>query len=67
MIDPNPPLRLIPRWNHGTRFRLIPRWIRLGLDNLDLGGYKVGFKPGVRSGSRFVELTIVTEAGRIRQ
>jgi len=37
------------------------------LDNFDLGGYKVGFKPGVRSGSRFVELTIVTEAGRIRQ
>ncbi|WP_421954490.1 ABC transporter substrate-binding protein [Polaromonas sp.] len=33
----------------------------------DLGGYKVSFKPGVRSGSRFVELTIVTESGRIRQ
>lgn len=37
------------------------------IDNLDLGGYKVGFRPGTRSGSRFVELTIVTEAGRIRQ
>lgn len=38
-----------------------------GIDNLDLGGYKVGFKPGVRSGSKFVELTIITAAGRIRQ
>ena len=37
------------------------------IDNLDLGGYKVGFKPGVRSGSKFVELTIVTATGRIRQ
>jgi len=37
-----------------------------GID-LDLGGYKVGFKPGMRSGSRFVELTIVTASGRIRQ
>ena len=35
--------------------------------DLDLGGYRVGFKPGMRSGSRFVELTIVTAAGRIRQ
>lgn len=35
--------------------------------DLDLGGYKVGFKPGMRSGSRFVELTIVTASGRIRQ
>lgn len=38
-----------------------------GLDNLDLGGYKVGFRPGMRSGSRFVELTIITDSGRIRQ
>lgn len=35
--------------------------------DLDLGGYKVAFKPGMRSGSRFVELTIVTASGRIRQ
>ncbi|MDO9357448.1 MAG: ABC transporter substrate-binding protein [Polaromonas sp.] len=35
--------------------------------DLDLGGYKVGFKPGMRSGSRFVELSIVTASGRIRQ
>lgn len=33
----------------------------------DLGGYKVSFKPGMHSGSKFVELTIVTESGRIRQ
>lgn len=39
------------------------------LDNMDvdLGGYKVGFKPGMRSGSKFVELSIVTATGRIRQ
>ena len=37
------------------------------IDNLDMGGYKVGFKPGMRVGSRFVELTIVSAAGRIRQ
>ncbi len=39
------------------------------LDSLetDLGGYRVGFKPGMRSGSRFVELSIVTGAGKIRQ
>lgn len=39
----------------------------LDATDLDLGGYKVGFKPGMRSGSRFVELTIVTATGRIRQ
>lgn len=38
-----------------------------GLDGVDLGGYRLGFKPGVRTGSRFVELSIVTGAGRIRQ
>ncbi|ABM36331.1 amino acid/amide ABC transporter substrate-binding protein, HAAT family [Polaromonas naphthalenivorans CJ2] len=37
------------------------------IDNLDMGGYKLGFKPGMRSGSKFVELTIVTATGRIRQ
>jgi ABC-type branched-subunit amino acid transport system substrate-binding protein len=39
------------------------------LDTLetDLGGYRLGFKPGMRSGSRFVELSIVTGAGKIRQ
>lgn len=33
---------------------------------LDLGGYSIGFKPNMRSGSKFVEMTIVT-AGKIRQ
>jgi branched-chain amino acid transport system substrate-binding protein len=38
-----------------------------GIDSYDLGGYRVGFKPGTRSGSKFVELSIVTGAGKIRQ
>lgn len=38
-----------------------------GIANLDMGGYKLGFRPGMRSGSRFVELSIVTATGRIRQ
>ena len=37
------------------------------IDNLDLGGYKIGFRPGMASGSKFVELSIITAAGRIRQ
>ncbi|MDB5872441.1 MAG: putative type branched chain amino acid transport system, periplasmic component [Ramlibacter sp.] len=37
------------------------------IDNFDLGGYVVGFKPGVRSGSKFVELSIISGAGKIRQ
>jgi branched-chain amino acid transport system substrate-binding protein len=37
------------------------------IDNLNLGGYVVSFKPGVRTGSKFVELSIVTSAGKIRQ
>ncbi|MFO1244861.1 MAG: hypothetical protein U1E71_06740 [Ramlibacter sp.] len=38
-----------------------------GMDSYDLGGYRVGFKPSMRSGSKFVELSIVTGAGKIRQ
>jgi branched-chain amino acid transport system substrate-binding protein len=38
-----------------------------GMQSYDLGGYVVGFRPDMRSGSRFVELTIVSGAGRIRQ
>jgi branched-chain amino acid transport system substrate-binding protein len=34
---------------------------------LDLGGYFISFKNGSRSGSRRVELSIITSAGRIRQ
>lgn len=37
------------------------------IDNLDLGGYTVGYRAGQRTGSRFVELSIVSSAGRIRQ
>ena len=37
------------------------------LDNFDVGGFVVSFKSGRHVGSRFVELSIVTEAGKIRQ
>jgi len=37
------------------------------IDSLDLGGYTVGYRPGQRGGSRFVELSIVSATGRIRQ
>lgn len=37
------------------------------MDNHDLGGYVVGFKPGQRTGSRFVELSIISGSGKIRQ
>jgi len=37
------------------------------MDNYDLGGYVVGFKPGMRSGSKFVELSIISGSGKIRQ
>jgi branched-chain amino acid transport system substrate-binding protein len=37
------------------------------IDNFNLGGYVVGFKPGVRTGSKFVELSIISSAGKIRQ
>lgn len=37
------------------------------MDHVNLGGYIVGFKPGMRTGSRFVELSIISGAGRIRQ
>jgi ABC-type branched-subunit amino acid transport system substrate-binding protein len=37
------------------------------MDNYDIGGFAVGYKPGMRTGSRWVELTIVSGAGKIRQ
>jgi branched-chain amino acid transport system substrate-binding protein len=37
------------------------------MDSYDAGGYVVGFKPGMHTGSRWVELTIVSGAGKIRQ
>jgi len=38
-----------------------------GMENFDLGGYVIGFRPGMHTGSRFVEMTIVSGSGRIRQ
>jgi ABC-type branched-subunit amino acid transport system substrate-binding protein len=38
-----------------------------GMDNFNMGGYAVGFKPGMRRGSKFVELSIISGAGKIRQ
>jgi ABC-type branched-subunit amino acid transport system substrate-binding protein len=38
-----------------------------GISSYDLGGYVVGYKPGVRTGSKFVELSIISGAGKIRQ
>ena len=37
------------------------------MDSYDLGGYVVGFRPGMRTGSKFVELSIISGAGKIRQ
>lgn len=37
------------------------------MESYDLGGYLIGFRPNARSGSRFVELSIISGSGRIRQ
>jgi branched-chain amino acid transport system substrate-binding protein len=37
------------------------------MDHYNLGGYVVGFKPGMHTGSRFVELSIISGTGKIRQ
>ncbi len=37
------------------------------MDSFDLGGYLIGFKPGARTGSRFVEMSIISSTGKIRQ
>ncbi len=37
------------------------------LDDVDLGGYRIGFRPDQHNGSRFVELSIVSGSGKIRQ
>ena len=37
------------------------------MESYDAGGYVVGFRPNQHNGSRFVELSIVSGAGRIRQ
>lgn len=38
-----------------------------GIRTFDLGGYVITFKPDQRTGSRFVELSIVNSSGKIRQ
>lgn len=37
------------------------------MDRYDMGGYVVGYKPGSRAGSKFVELSIISGTGKIRQ
>lgn len=37
------------------------------MENVNLGGYVVSYKPGMRSGSKFVELSIISGSGKIRQ
>lgn len=37
------------------------------LNGFDVGGYVVSFKPDMHTGSRFVDLTIVSDTGKIRQ
>ncbi|MDB5947059.1 MAG: putative type branched chain amino acid transport system, periplasmic component, partial [Ramlibacter sp.] len=37
------------------------------ISGYDMGGYVIGYKPGMRSGSRLVELSIITSGGKIRQ
>ena len=37
------------------------------LDNFNLGGFVVSFKPNQRTGSRYVELSIIGSQGKIRQ
>jgi ABC-type branched-subunit amino acid transport system substrate-binding protein len=37
------------------------------MESYDLGGYLVSYKPGAHSGSKFVELSIISGAGKIRQ
>ncbi len=38
-----------------------------GMKNVDLGGFPVDFSPSKHTGSKFVELTLLTEDGRIRR
>ncbi len=38
-----------------------------GMQNVNLGGFPVDFGPAKHMGSRFVELTLLTEDGRIRR
>ena len=37
------------------------------MDYFDIGGYSVSYRPDIRAGSKFVELTILSGKGKIRQ
>jgi len=37
------------------------------MNDYDLGGYVVGFRPGARIGSKYVELSIISSGGKIQQ
>lgn len=37
------------------------------MNDYDLGGYAVGFRPGARAGSKYVELSIISSDGKIQQ
>jgi branched-chain amino acid transport system substrate-binding protein len=37
------------------------------MSSFDLGGYVIGYSPGMHSGSRLVELSIISAGGKIRQ
>ena len=37
------------------------------MQNVNLGGFPVDFSPSKHTGSKFVELTLLTEDGRIRR
>jgi branched-chain amino acid transport system substrate-binding protein len=36
-----------------------------GMQNHDLGGYRVSYSPTDRTGSRFVDLTVIGSGGRV--
>lgn len=38
-----------------------------GIADLDIGGYGIGFRPAMRTGSNFVELVIISDTGKIRR
>jgi ABC-type branched-subunit amino acid transport system substrate-binding protein len=36
-----------------------------GMREFDTGGHKVAFSPGSRSGSKYVDLTVIGQGGRV--
>ncbi|MES2942283.1 MAG: ABC transporter substrate-binding protein [Pseudomonadota bacterium] len=50
--------------------RVTRETLAAALENMqtyDLGGYMVSYRPDARGGSKYVELTIISKAGKIRQ